>query len=122
MIQEQLSRPDERRCPIAKASNEVVELLSEHWAIFAPGCKFTVQTLNRDERFYFADSTSTTFQPFFLDLQRVHSLATQFFIRMWADSGAARGDYSRVVALVRSQYVFLFHFLYPGQLILSCQD
>jgi engulfment/cell motility protein 1 len=104
MIQEQLSRPDERRCPIAKASNEVVELLSEHWAIFAPGCTFTVQTWNGDSCwFYFADSTSTTFQPFFLDLQRVHSLATQFFIRMWADSGAARGDYSRVVALVRSQ-------------------
>jgi hypothetical protein len=38
VILEQLSRPEERRCPIAKASNEVVELLSEHWAIFAPGC------------------------------------------------------------------------------------
>ena len=25
---------------MAKASNEVVELLSEHWAIFAPGCAF----------------------------------------------------------------------------------
>lgn len=38
VILEQLSRGEERRCPIAKASNEVVELLSEHWAIFAPGC------------------------------------------------------------------------------------
>jgi hypothetical protein len=38
LVLEQLSRPDERRCPIAKASNEVVELLAEHWAIFAPGC------------------------------------------------------------------------------------
>jgi hypothetical protein len=38
LVLEQLSRPQERRCPIAKASNEVVELLSEHWAIFAPGC------------------------------------------------------------------------------------
>lgn len=38
LVLEQLSRPRERRCPIAKASNEVVELLSEHWAIFAPGC------------------------------------------------------------------------------------
>jgi engulfment/cell motility protein 1 len=33
----------------------------------------------------------------------VHSLATQFFIRIWAESGAAFGDFSRVVALVRSQ-------------------
>jgi hypothetical protein len=40
VVLEQLSRDEERRCPIAKASNEVVELLSEHWAIFAPGCTF----------------------------------------------------------------------------------
>src|SRR5260221_10337433 len=43
MIQEQLSRLEERRCPIAKASNEVVELLSEHWNIFAPGCRLKFQ-------------------------------------------------------------------------------
>lgn len=38
VVLEQLSRPPERRCPIARASNEIVELLSEHWAIFAPAC------------------------------------------------------------------------------------
>ena len=42
VILEQLSRGEERRCPIAKASNEVVELLSEHWAIFAPGCMLSL--------------------------------------------------------------------------------
>ncbi|KAJ3786872.1 ELMO/CED-12 family-domain-containing protein [Lentinula aff. detonsa] len=86
VVLEHLSRPVERRCPIAKASNEVVELLSEHWAIFAPGY-----------------STSTTFQPFFLDFYKVHALATNFFLRMWSESGAASGDFARVVALVRSQ-------------------
>ncbi|KAF7308573.1 ELMO domain-containing protein [Mycena chlorophos] len=86
IIQEQLSRPLARRCPVAKASNEVVEMLSEHWAIFAPGY-----------------STSTTFQPFFLDFYRVHSLATRFFIRMWSESGASTDDFTRVAALVRSQ-------------------
>ncbi|CAK5267685.1 unnamed protein product [Mycena citricolor] len=86
IVQEQLSRPPNRRCPIAKASNEVVEMLSEHWAIFAPGY-----------------STSIAFQPFFLDFYRVHALATRFFIRMWSDSGAAAGDFARVAALVRSQ-------------------
>ncbi|KAJ7066643.1 ELMO/CED-12 family-domain-containing protein [Mycena amicta] len=84
--QEQLSRPLARRCPVAKASNEVVEILSEHWAIFAPGY-----------------STSTTFQPFFLDFYKVHSLATHFFIRMWSESGASTDDFTRVAALVRSQ-------------------
>ncbi|KIY71885.1 hypothetical protein CYLTODRAFT_389592 [Cylindrobasidium torrendii FP15055 ss-10] len=83
---EQLSRAEQRRCPIGRASNEVVELLSEHWAIFAPGY-----------------STSTTFQPFFMDFERVHSLATQCFIRMWGESNAATDDFTRVAALVRSQ-------------------
>ncbi|KAG6832265.1 hypothetical protein H0H87_002161 [Tephrocybe sp. NHM501043] len=86
LVLEQLSRSPERRCSIAKASNEVVELLSEHWAIFAPGY-----------------STSTSFQPFFLDFYKVHSLATHFFLRMWTESGAAREDFTRVAALVRSQ-------------------
>ncbi|KAF8659892.1 hypothetical protein AX16_001776 [Volvariella volvacea WC 439] len=86
VVLEQLSRPQTRRCPIGRASNEVVELLSEHWAIFAPGY-----------------STSTTFQPFFMDFHKVHSLATRFFLRMWSESGAASGDFSKVSALVRSQ-------------------
>jgi engulfment and cell motility protein 1 len=38
MVLEQNGRPPERRCSIARASNEIVELLAEHWAIFAPGC------------------------------------------------------------------------------------
>ncbi|GBE86653.1 hypothetical protein SCP_0905330 [Sparassis crispa] len=86
VVQEQISRSKERRCPIAKASNEVADLLSEHWAIYAPGY-----------------STSTTFQPFFLNLYKVHALATHFFLRMWNESGASRGDFPRLVALTRSQ-------------------
>lgn len=86
LMLEQQSHPLEKRCQIARASNEVVELLSEHWVLYAPGY-----------------STSTTFQPFFLDFQRAHALATNFFIRMWGDSGAETDDFGRVAALVRSQ-------------------
>lgn len=42
IVLEQISRPEERRCPIARMSNEIVEILSEHWAIFAPGCKYHI--------------------------------------------------------------------------------
>jgi engulfment and cell motility protein 1 len=52
---------------------------------------------------HFLDSTTTAFQPFFLNFYKVHALATNFFIRMWSESGAAFGDFTRVVALVRSQ-------------------
>ncbi|KAI0676076.1 ELMO/CED-12 family-domain-containing protein [Trametes maxima] len=86
VVQEQLSRSEERRCPIGKASNEVTDLLSEHWAIYAPGY-----------------STSTTFQPFFLNFPRVHALALHFFLRMWNESGASTDDFPRLVALTRSQ-------------------
>lgn len=86
MVLEQNSRAAERRCPVARASNEVVEILSDHWSIFAPGY-----------------STSTTFQPCFLNFYRVHTLALQFFLRMWSDSGAAATDFPRVASLVRSQ-------------------
>lgn len=87
LMLEQHSRPTEKRCPIAKVSNEVVELLLDHWQAFSGGY-----------------STTTTFQPFFLDFQKVHSLATHFFIRMWTESGAAvSDDFSRISDLVRSQ-------------------
>ncbi|KAF7982566.1 hypothetical protein HWV62_27557 [Athelia sp. TMB] len=86
VVQEQLSRPEERRCPIGRTSNEMVELLCEHWNIFAPGY-----------------STSTSFQPFFLNFYKVHAAALNFFLRMWNESGAAMGDFPRVIALARSQ-------------------
>lgn len=60
---------------------------------------------NHADQSMYTDSTATTFQPFFLDFHRVHSLATHFFIRMWSESGATKGDFPRIVALVHSQYV-----------------
>ncbi|KAH7913831.1 ELMO/CED-12 family-domain-containing protein [Hygrophoropsis aurantiaca] len=86
VVLEQLSRPEERRCPIAKASNEVVELLAEYWAIYAPQY-----------------STSTAYQPLLLNFYKVHALVTHFFLRMWNESGSAASDFTRVVALARSQ-------------------
>ena len=52
-----------------------------------------------------ADATSPVFQPFFLNFYKVHALATNFSLQMWNESGAAMGDFTRVVALVRSQCV-----------------
>jgi engulfment/cell motility protein 1 len=54
-----------------------------------------------------ADATSPVFQPFFLNFYKVHALATNFFLQMWNESGATTGDFTRVVALVRSQCVIL---------------
>ncbi|KAG9094576.1 hypothetical protein FRC06_010676, partial [Ceratobasidium sp. 370] len=71
---------------LEQASNEVVELLTEHWAIFGPGY-----------------STSTSFLPFFLAFHRVHTIALQLFLRLWSESAAGTDDFARVAALVQSQ-------------------
>lgn len=86
VILEQVSRPPNRRCPIIQASNEVVEILTEHWAIFGSGY-----------------STSTSFMPFFLAFHRVHTIALQLFLRLWSESAAGSDDFARVAALVQSQ-------------------
>lgn len=86
VVLEQVSRAPEKRCPVARASNEVVEVLADHWSIFGLGY-----------------STSTTFQPFFLNFTKVHILALRFFLRMWSESSATVTDFPRVVTLLRSQ-------------------
>jgi engulfment/cell motility protein 1 len=88
-VREQAARAEERRCPLGPASNEVVELLAEHWAVYAGA----------------AYAAPTAFQPLFLGFYRVHALALGFWLRMWTESGASRGDFARVGALVRSQCV-----------------
>ncbi|KAH7101549.1 ELMO/CED-12 family-domain-containing protein [Auriculariales sp. MPI-PUGE-AT-0066] len=86
VVLEQVNRPPERRCPVARASNEVVEVLCDHWSIF--GLSY---------------STSTQFQPFFLNFAKVHIMALRFFLRMWSESQSTVNDFQRVVMLLRSQ-------------------
>ncbi len=53
LVLEQLNRHPERRCPIAVASNEVVELLCNHWNLSNLECKFL-----------YDDSTTITMSPY----------------------------------------------------------
>ena len=80
VVTEQISRPPERRCPIARASNEIVELLSEHWAIFAPGCRLISG---------FRDSLRTDFQAQILRL-RPSSLSSSIITKcmLWRCSSS----------------------------------
>jgi engulfment/cell motility protein 1 len=81
---EQLSKPEERRCPIGRASNETAELLLDFYEV--------------------SDyAVSTHFQPLLLSFAYVHSLALRFFVRMWNDSAATVDDFARVSQVVRSQ-------------------
>lgn len=83
---ETLSRPADRRCPLSAVSTTVLSLLSSHFAIDSGVCP-----------------TPTKPNPFLLRFFECHALATQFFTRIWADSGATMGDFDRVKTLTASQ-------------------
>ncbi|KAI9494126.1 ELMO/CED-12 family-domain-containing protein [Zychaea mexicana] len=84
MILEQLHRQDGKRCPFAKASIEITELLCSHWNITTG---------------YIA----AEFEPLLLNFDHVHSTTLQCFYRLFQDMEATTSDFSKVSALVRSQ-------------------
>ncbi|KAG1374208.1 hypothetical protein G6F61_009526 [Rhizopus arrhizus] len=84
LILEQIHRPEGKRCPFAKASIEVTDLLCSHWNVSS-------------------SNTPATFQPLILDFDRVHSTTLQTFFRIFHDMEATTYDFSKVSALVRSQ-------------------
>ncbi|CAG8820356.1 14372_t:CDS:2, partial [Gigaspora margarita] len=84
-ILEQINRPAERRCPFAKTSIEVTELLCDHWDIST------------------GYTTSTSFQPLLLSFGKIHYITVKAFFRLWNDMEATVDDFPKVSALVRSQ-------------------
>ena len=84
LVLEQVNRPDARRCPIALVSLQVTQILSEQFDLSG-------------------SLASSSFQPFLLDLYRVHLIVLEFFVRLFAESGATPADIARVSTLVRSQ-------------------
>ncbi|KAI7902057.1 ELMO/CED-12 family-domain-containing protein [Cokeromyces recurvatus] len=87
LILEQTHRPEGKRCPFAKASIEVTDLLLSHWNI-------TATSIN---------TTKSEFQPLILNFNHVHSTTLQTFFRIFHDMEATTFDFSKVSALVRSQ-------------------
>ncbi|KAI7892986.1 ELMO/CED-12 family-domain-containing protein [Mucor mucedo] len=84
LISEQLHRPEGKRCPFAKASIEVTDLLCSLWNITST-------------------NTIAEFQPLLLSFNHVHSTTLQTYFRIFRDMEATTFDFSKVSALVRSQ-------------------
>ncbi|CEP09887.1 hypothetical protein [Parasitella parasitica] len=84
LILEQIHRPEGKRCPFAKASIEVTDLLCSHWNITST-------------------NTIAEFQPLVLSFNHVHSTTLQTYFRIFHDMEATTYDFSKVSALVRSQ-------------------
>lgn len=92
VVLEQLARPSDRRCPLGRASAECVKILYEHYKISQS-----------------AQRGASHFQPFMLNLPRLHSLVLKFFLRMWQDSESRIDDFERLSHLVRSQVRMTLH-------------
>ncbi|GAA5807621.1 hypothetical protein MFLAVUS_000990 [Mucor flavus] len=84
LISEQIHRPEGKRCPFAKASIEVTDLLCNLWNITST-------------------NTVAEFQPLILSFNHVHSTTLQTYFRIFHDMEATTFDFSKVSALVRSQ-------------------
>ncbi|ORY93812.1 ELMO/CED-12 family-domain-containing protein [Syncephalastrum racemosum] len=84
IILEQIHRPEPKRCPIAKASIEVTELLCSYWNINS-------------------GYSSAVFEPLLLNFDHIQSTTLQCFCRLFHDMEASTSDFSKVSALVRSQ-------------------
>ncbi|KAI8374804.1 ELMO/CED-12 family-domain-containing protein [Blakeslea trispora] len=91
MILEQIHRPENKRCPFARASVEVTELLCSHWNINS------------------SSNVISEFQPLIHDFRHVHSTTLQTYFRIFHDMEATIYDFSKVEALVRSQLRFALH-------------
>ncbi|CAG8487653.1 7139_t:CDS:10 [Funneliformis mosseae] len=87
-ILEQHNRPVERRCPFAKTSIEVTELLCDYWDVST------------------GYTTSTSFQPLLLAFEKIHYITIKAYFRLWNDMEATVDDFPKVSALVRSQLKF----------------
>ncbi|CAO3703335.1 unnamed protein product [Rhizopus stolonifer] len=83
LILEQIHRPEVKRCPFAKASIEVTDLLCDYWNV--------------------SSTKSLVFQPIVFDFDHLHSTTLQNFFRIFQEMEASIFDFSKVSALVRSQ-------------------
>ncbi|KAI9323194.1 ELMO/CED-12 family-domain-containing protein [Dichotomocladium elegans] len=84
IILQQLHRPEDKRCPFAKANIEAMELLCAHWDINS-------------------GYSATSFDPLLLQFDLVYTTTVQCFMRLFQDMEATVSDFPKVSALTRSQ-------------------
>lgn len=104
MVLEQVHRADDKRCPFAKASIEVTELLCSQWNI-STGCKLTHhhRHMEKYSTYDIVVDSAVDFDPLLLHFDHVHATTLQCFWRLFQEMNGTTSDFSKVSALVRSQ-------------------
>ena len=97
LLQEQNSKSEEFRCPIARAALSVTSILFDHFEI-------DQATVDLDSQYGAIESRSNLdklFKPLLLQWARLHTAGVQAFVRLWATSGARAEDYMKIEELTR---------------------
>ncbi|KAL9048380.1 MAG: hypothetical protein Q9162_007757 [Coniocarpon cinnabarinum] len=97
LIEEQMSKPEERRWPVARASLSVTSILFDHFEIDQVKADTEGQQSNLDAR----ASIEKLFKPLLLQWAHLHVAGMQAFLRLWAITKARAADYSKLELLTR---------------------
>lgn len=97
LLQEQAAKSIIERCPIARASLSVTEVLFEFFEIENSDSDDLRSNLPLDD----IKNCDSLFQPFILQWPRLHIAALDSFFRLWQQTGAEQEDFGKVVELLR---------------------
>jgi engulfment and cell motility protein 1 len=97
VLMEQAVGPENKRCPIARASLVLTAILFEH---------FEVEKMDiEDSKSYLALESKTNFEkifkPLLLHWSRLHVAGLHAFFRLWKVTGAEADDFPKITELVR---------------------
>jgi engulfment and cell motility protein 1 len=97
ILLEQAVAPEQKRCPLARASLTLTAILFEH---------FEVEKMDlEDSKSYLALESRTNwdkvFKPLLLHWSRLHVAGLHAFFRLWKATGAEADDFFKIIELVR---------------------
>ncbi|RKF57740.1 Engulfment and cell motility protein 1 [Golovinomyces cichoracearum] len=96
LIKEQYTRPVEKRCPIARASLSVTEILYKHFEIDRTDLEDPKTYLTLDA----VKNYEKLLKPFVLQWSRIHEKALNSFISLWKQVEADQEEFTKVVELL----------------------
>ena len=97
LLLEQSTKPEEQRCPIARASLAVTLILFEHFEIEKADVDDAKFQLSFESRLNF----DRVFKPLILQWPLLHYAGLQAFFRLWQITGAETEDFMKIAELVR---------------------
>lgn len=97
LIQEQATKSQESRCPIAKVSLAVSSVLYDHFEIDDADIEDQNSYGALDSR----NNLDKAFRPLLLQWSRIHTSGVRAFMRLWSTTGAKTGDFSKIEELIR---------------------